>query len=40
MVELPSNIIEAERFIDEMQLSEGSIGSNDLVQTVYAVSRS
>ena len=39
MVELPSNVIEAERFIDEMQLSGGSIGSNDLVQTVYAVSR-
>jgi len=39
MVELPSNVIEAERFIDEMKLSGGSIGSNDLVQTVYAVSR-
>jgi len=39
MVELPSNVLEAERFIDEMQLSGGSIGSNDLVQTVYAVSR-
>ncbi len=39
MVELPSNVIEAERFIDEMQLTGGSIGSNDLVQTVYAVSR-
>ena len=39
MVELPSNVIEAERFIDEMALSGGSIGSNDLVQTVYAVSR-
>lgn len=39
MVELPSNIIEAERFIEMMQLTGGSIGSNDLVQTVYAVSR-
>jgi len=39
MVELPSNVIEAERFIDEMELAGGSIGSNDLVQTVYAVSR-
>jgi pyruvate,water dikinase len=39
MVELPSNVIEAERFIDAMKLSGGSIGSNDLVQTVYAVSR-
>ncbi|GMR12952.1 MAG: phosphoenolpyruvate synthase [Gemmatimonadota bacterium] len=39
MVELPSNVIEAERFIDEMGLTGGSIGSNDLVQTVYAVSR-
>lgn len=39
MVELPSNVIEATRFIDEMQLTGGSIGSNDLVQTVYAVSR-
>ena len=39
MVELPSNVIEAERFIDEMELTGGSIGSNDLVQTVYAVSR-
>ena len=39
MVELPSNVLEAERFIDEMQLAGGSIGSNDLVQTVYAVSR-
>ncbi len=39
MVELPSNVIEAERFISEMQLDGGSIGSNDLVQTVYAVSR-
>ncbi len=39
MVELPSNVIEADRFIDEMHLNGGSIGSNDLVQTVYAVSR-
>jgi pyruvate,water dikinase len=39
MVELPSNVVEAERFIDAMQLTGGSIGSNDLVQTVYAVSR-
>ncbi|MDT8368661.1 MAG: pyruvate, water dikinase [Longimicrobiales bacterium] len=39
MVEVPSNVIEADRFIDEMQLAGGSIGSNDLVQTVYAVSR-
>ena len=39
MVELPSNVVEAERFIDEMELAGGSIGSNDLVQTVYAVSR-
>ena len=39
MVELPSNVIEAERFITEMQLSGGSIGTNDLVQSVYAVSR-
>jgi len=39
MVELPSNVIEADRFIDMMQLDGGSIGSNDLVQTVYAVSR-
>ncbi|MEZ4416223.1 MAG: phosphoenolpyruvate synthase [Gemmatimonadota bacterium] len=39
MIELPSNVIEAERFIDEMQLAGGSVGSNDLVQTVYAVSR-
>ena len=39
MVELPSNVIEAESFITEMQLSGGSIGSNDLVQSVYAVSR-
>jgi pyruvate,water dikinase len=39
MIELPSNVIEAERFIDAMNLTGGSIGSNDLVQTVYAVSR-
>lgn len=39
MIELPSNVIEADRFIDEMNLAGGSIGSNDLVQTVYAVSR-
>jgi pyruvate, water dikinase len=39
MVELPSNVIEADRFIREMDLAGGSIGSNDLVQTVYAVSR-
>jgi pyruvate, water dikinase len=39
MVELPSNVIEADRFIDEMELGGGSIGSNDLVQTIYAVSR-
>jgi pyruvate,water dikinase len=39
MVELPSNVLDAERFIDEMQLTGGSIGSNDLVQTVYALSR-
>lgn len=39
MVELPSNVIEADRFIQKMYLSGGSIGSNDLVQTVYAVSR-
>ena len=39
MVELPSNVIEADRFIELMGLSGGSIGSNDLVQTVYAVSR-
>ena len=39
MVELPSNVIEADRFMAEMQLTGGSIGSNDLVQTVYAVSR-
>ncbi|MDX1493711.1 MAG: phosphoenolpyruvate synthase [Longimicrobiales bacterium] len=39
MVELPSNVIEADRFIEKMRLTGGSIGSNDLVQTVYAVSR-
>jgi pyruvate,water dikinase len=39
MIELPSNVIEAGRFITEMSLDGGSIGSNDLVQTVYAVSR-
>jgi pyruvate,water dikinase len=39
MVELPSNVVEAERFIDEMALAGGSIGTNDLVQTVYALSR-
>lgn len=39
MIELPSNVIQAEEFIDAMQLDGGSIGSNDLVQTVYAVSR-
>ena len=39
MVELPSNAIEADRFMELMNLSGGSIGSNDLVQTVYAVSR-
>lgn len=39
MIELPSNVIEAGRFIDHMSLDGGSIGSNDLVQTVYAVSR-
>jgi pyruvate, water dikinase len=39
MVELPSNVIEADRFIDMMGLGGGSIGSNDLVQTIYAVSR-
>ena len=39
MVEVPSNVIDAERFVSEMGLSGGSIGSNDLVQTVYAVSR-
>ena len=39
MVELPSNVIDADRFIAKMGLTGGSIGSNDLVQTVYAVSR-
>ena len=39
MVELPSNAIEADRFMEMMDLTGGSIGSNDLVQTVYAVSR-
>jgi pyruvate,water dikinase len=39
MVEVPSNVLDAERFIGAMSLSGGSIGSNDLVQTVYAVSR-
>ena len=39
MVEVPSNVIEADRFIADMHLSGGSIGSNDLVQSVYAVSR-
>ncbi len=39
MVELPSNVIEADRFIDEIGLTGGSIGTNDLVQSVYAVSR-
>jgi pyruvate, water dikinase len=39
MVELPANVVEAERFITEMDLSGGSIGTNDLVQTVYALSR-
>lgn len=39
MVELPSNVLDADRFIDAMGLSGGSIGSNDLVQTTYAVSR-
>ncbi|MEM6671946.1 MAG: phosphoenolpyruvate synthase [Planctomycetota bacterium] len=39
MIELPSNVIEADRFIEAMHLDGGSIGSNDLVQTVYAVSR-
>ena len=39
MVEIPSNVLEAEEFIRTMKLSGGSIGSNDLVQTVYAVSR-
>jgi pyruvate,water dikinase len=39
MVELPSNVIDAESFIDAMDLQGGSIGTNDLVQTVYALSR-
>lgn len=39
MVEIPSNVLEAEAFIESMSLAGGSIGSNDLVQTVYAVSR-
>lgn len=39
MIEIPSNVLEAEHFIESMGLSGGSIGSNDLVQTVYAVSR-
>lgn len=39
MVEIPSNVLEADAFIDAMHLTGGSIGSNDLVQTVYAVSR-
>ncbi len=39
MVELPANVVDAERFIDAMELTGGSIGTNDLVQTVYAVSR-
>ncbi|MEZ5977779.1 MAG: phosphoenolpyruvate synthase [Planctomycetota bacterium] len=39
MIELPSNVILADDFIEQMDLAGGSIGSNDLVQTVYAVSR-
>ncbi|MEJ2539300.1 MAG: phosphoenolpyruvate synthase [Gemmatimonadota bacterium] len=39
MVEIPSNVLEAKEFIEAMSLAGGSIGSNDLVQTVYAVSR-
>jgi pyruvate,water dikinase len=39
MVELPSNVLEAPAFIEAMELTGGSVGSNDLVQTVYAVSR-
>lgn len=39
MVELPSNVVEADRFAEAMELTGGSIGTNDLVQTVYAVSR-
>ena len=37
MVELPSNVIEADRFIEMMELAGGSIGSNDLVQTVSRI---
>lgn len=32
-------MLEAEAFIKAMKLTGGSIGSNDLVQTVYAVAR-
>ena len=39
MIEIPSNVIEADAFADAMSLHGGSIGSNDLVQTSYAVSR-
>ncbi len=39
MVEIPSNVLEGEEFIRTMRLAGASIGSNDLVQTVYAVSR-
>jgi len=39
MVEIPSNVLEGEEFIRTMKLAGASIGSNDLVQTVYAVSR-
>jgi phosphoenolpyruvate synthase/pyruvate phosphate dikinase len=39
LVELPSNVLDADRFIDVMGLSGRSIGSNDLGQTTYAVSR-
>ncbi|MEX2527207.1 MAG: phosphoenolpyruvate synthase [Gemmatimonadota bacterium] len=39
MVEIPSNVLEGEAFIRDMALAGASIGSNDLVQTVYAVSR-
>ena len=39
MVELPANVVEAESFMDEMRLAGGSIGTDDLVQTVYALSR-
>ncbi len=31
MIELPSNVIECDDFIDAMALEGGSIGSNDLV---------